>query len=312
MLTGSESYNEYISRIQNVIKFISENISENLNLNSLSEAAYFSPFHFHRIFSAIVKETPLDFVKRVRLEKAANMLIHNKSFSITEICYDCGFSSPAVFSRSFKNHFGKSATEWKKENIKKSKNSKTGSKKSKADFHSGYYFENINFDFQNNTERTKMNVEVKNISKITVAYAANLEGYKTEKIAEAWERITKWAYANRVIGPASKFIGISFDNPDITPRDKCRYYACISINDNTEVSNGIGKLELKEGRYGVYRFKGGMTEIEQTYKNLYGSWLPESGYQPDDHPCYEIYYKNPDSEPIGIVEMDIFIPLKPL
>lgn len=311
MLTSSESYNEYISRIQNVIKFVTENIAENLDLNSLSRAAFFSPFHFHRIFSAIVKETPLDFVKRIRLEKAAGMLAYSKKHSITEIAFECGFSSSSVFSRAFKTHFGCSATEWKKEYLRKSKNSKTKSNTGKDKTVPQNYFDSGNNTVRNNLSSFEMEVDVKNIPQITVAYSANLEGYFENKIAAAWSKIINWAKATGLILPATKFIGVGFDAPDITPKDKCRYYACISIPENTEVNNGIGKMELKEGKYGVYRFRGSVLDIEKTYKQLYTNWLPLSGYQPADHPCYEVYYKFPNSEPKAIIEMDIFIPIKP-
>ena len=45
---------------------------------------------------------------------------------------------------------------------------------------------------------------------------------------------------------------------------------------------------------------------------VFGGWLPESGYQPDDRLCYEIYQNDPKEHPEGIHIVDICVPVKPL
>ncbi len=68
---------EYVSRINRVIDFIEKNIDRDLSLEALAKLAYFSRFHFHRIFRAMVGETLNQFIQRVRIEKAAAQLIGN-------------------------------------------------------------------------------------------------------------------------------------------------------------------------------------------------------------------------------------------
>ncbi len=125
------SQKEYISRINKVIDYINDNISEKNNLEKLAEIACFSQYHFHRIFTAIIKETPVDFLLRLRLEKAANIFLTNNEISITQIAFDCGFTSVAIFSRLFKQHFNLSPKQFRDE-LQKSKNSKIDSKIGKA------------------------------------------------------------------------------------------------------------------------------------------------------------------------------------
>ncbi len=69
---------EYIHRINKVIDYIEAHIDGDLSLEILADVASFSPFHFHRIFSAFVGETLNDFIKRLRIEKAASLLINNE------------------------------------------------------------------------------------------------------------------------------------------------------------------------------------------------------------------------------------------
>ena len=84
----------YIKRINDVVVYIDANLQEELSLKKLSEIACFSPFHFHRIFSALLNETPNQYIMRRRLEKIANVLLLDESItSLTNMAQDHGFKS---------------------------------------------------------------------------------------------------------------------------------------------------------------------------------------------------------------------------
>ena len=91
---------EYTARINRVIDYIEANIAKDLSLGELAQVAQFSPFHFHRIFSAMVGETLNEFIWRIRVEKAADRLITNPKKSVTEIAFECGFSGSSTFAWS--------------------------------------------------------------------------------------------------------------------------------------------------------------------------------------------------------------------
>ena len=114
MSIQESSRTEYISRINKVLKYVYAHYNEQINLMQLAEIAHFSPFHFHRIFSMLTGETPADFCLRIRTEKAAQRLKDSPRKNISDIAFDCGFSSMALFARTFKKHFGMSATAYRK------------------------------------------------------------------------------------------------------------------------------------------------------------------------------------------------------
>lgn len=97
---------EYRSRLNRAIDYIQNHYDEDLNLAKLAEVACFSKFHFHRLFRTLVGETVNDFVRRVRLEKSIQKITRDKSKSITQIAFDCGFSSSQNFAKIFKSQFG--------------------------------------------------------------------------------------------------------------------------------------------------------------------------------------------------------------
>lgn len=94
---------EYRSRINRVMDYIDIHLDQPLELKSIAEIANFSPFHFHRIFTFLIGETPIDYIQRLRIEKAACRLRENMDISISEIADSCGFCTVSLFSRVFKS-----------------------------------------------------------------------------------------------------------------------------------------------------------------------------------------------------------------
>jgi AraC-like DNA-binding protein len=109
---------EYAARMNRVVDHIQRHLDDPLDLEQLASIAFFSPFHFHRLFSAWMGETIQAFVQRLRLERAAAELVFDLRKSITAIALDCGFSGSSVFARAFKEAFGVSATEWRNRKIR--------------------------------------------------------------------------------------------------------------------------------------------------------------------------------------------------
>ena len=92
--------------LQKAIRFIHENYTSDISLEDISEHLNVSPFYFSRIFSKSTGLTFKTYVNRYRIEKAMSM-IHATTRPITEIAYECGFSSIRTFNRVFKLICGK-------------------------------------------------------------------------------------------------------------------------------------------------------------------------------------------------------------
>jgi len=315
---------EYISRINRVIDYIEKNIDKNLSLINLAKIANFSPFHFHRIFRAIAGEALNQFILRIRIEKAAAQLINNPKKSITEIAFDCGFSSSATFARAFKETFGMSATKWRSGKNRKisktnSKQSQTLSKIREENVISSYYINGVTFNQLWSIKmknKNQIQVEVKEMPELHVAYIRHIGPYKgdSELFEGLFNKLMTWAGPRGLLHfPETKVLAVYHDNPEITAEDKLRTSACISIAEDTPVDGEIGKMAVPGGKFAVARFElAGSEEYEEAWNTVFGIWLPESGYQPDDRPCYELYQNDPKEHPQGIHIVDICIPVKPL
>lgn len=308
---------EYRSRINRVLDYIEKNIDREFTLDELAGIAFFSKYHFHRIFTSIMGETLFDFIQRTRIEKAAYMLINDRNRTVTSITYDCGFSSHALFTRTFRKYFGMSPSQWRKE---KSNLSQAAGNGSQAESNPGEaarsvpvyveYTENSTYwRFTMNTEH--QTVEVKDLPETTVAYVRHIGPYKGDaKLFESlFGKLCGWAGPRNLIGNDAKFIVVYHDNPDITAENKLRISVSLVVPASTEVSGETGKMTIEAGKYAVSRFRVSQDEFQEAWSWVYGTWLPQSGYQPEDRPCFEMY---PEEAKDGKFAVDICVPVKPL
>jgi AraC-like DNA-binding protein len=72
-----------------------------------------SRVQLHRKLTALVEQPASEFIRTIRLNKAASLL-KKKSGNIAEIAYDVGFTNPSYFSECFRAQFGKLPSEYKK------------------------------------------------------------------------------------------------------------------------------------------------------------------------------------------------------
>jgi AraC-like DNA-binding protein len=84
--------------------FIDNNYADRIDLDNISDEAYFSKFHFIRLFKKIYGKTPHQYLIFVRIEKATMMLRTGKA--VTEVCYAVGFESLSSFGSLFKRIVG--------------------------------------------------------------------------------------------------------------------------------------------------------------------------------------------------------------
>jgi AraC family transcriptional regulator len=305
--------NEYIARINKAFDYIESNLGNQFTLQELADIANFSKFHFNRIFYGVVGETPFQFITRVRIERAASLLLSPANESITDIAFKCGFTDISVFSRNFKNFFGVSASQYRKAKTKNSNLSQIDSKnKQLPDKPSTYFcFESKTIKWKANMELNK-SVEIKDLPKMTVAYIRHIGPYQgNDKLFEKlWNKLFSWAGPRNLIGgPDFKSLIIYHDDPNVTVEDKLRLSVCITVPPSTKVDGEVGKMELESAKYVIARFVVDATQFGEAWQWLYGQWFPSSGYQPDDKPCFEMYPEEPKD---GKFTVDICVPVKPL
>ena len=104
----------YHARMQRVLDHIDQHLDENLGLAVLSNVAAFSPFHFHRQFTATFGVPVHRYVQLARMKRASHRLAYRGADSVTEIAMDAGYETPDAFARAFRQRFGQSPSAFRK------------------------------------------------------------------------------------------------------------------------------------------------------------------------------------------------------
>lgn len=282
----------YIERISAVLQHIEANFGKRLCIEELASIAGFSCFHFHRIFMSYVGESPASYMRRLMLEKSARSLkYHNEN--ITEVALTHGFETPSSYTKAFKNVFGVSPSEYK------------------AEHRASIMNKLKNFDYSRLQEIVMKNyIETKTIEDMRVLYVRKTGDYGTAA-SEAWPVLMKFCYSNKIMLAGTKCMGLSYDDPTVTPVEKLRYDACITYNGEIEPTGEVGVQTIKGGRYAVFLHKGAYKELAKTYQAIFREWLPNSGETLADIPCFEQYMnRDPRRTKPENLRTEIYIPLK--
>src|SRR5512138_2145565 len=112
MLIDAQVLQDYSDCIEDVKRYIRDHINEPIDRETLAAVAGFSIPHFHRVFSAHVGESAISYMRRLRLERAAQKL-RMGAVDITEVALAAGYETHAAFSKAFKQQFGFSPSQFR-------------------------------------------------------------------------------------------------------------------------------------------------------------------------------------------------------
>jgi AraC family transcriptional regulator len=104
----------YHQQLEKVIVFIGQHLDDELSLERLSDICCVSKFHFHRLFTAFTGLSLQQYIRWLRLKRAAHQLIIDKDQSIINIAINAGFESHEAFSRAFKKACGFSPSQYRR------------------------------------------------------------------------------------------------------------------------------------------------------------------------------------------------------
>lgn len=297
---------EYIKRINKALTYIDENLDTQLCLHTISNIAYYSPFHLHRLFKAITNETVNAYITRKRIEKTAIMLVHKKEYTVTEIANKYGFNSNSTFSRTFKKIYGQSPSAFRKLNMGNfSKISKVNSNNGKVSFITEEYLCNIN----NLKNWIKMNakIEIKEMPKMNLAYVTQIG---VNGIDGAFRQMIKWAVPKGLLAQKeTNMCRVFYDSFKFTDVDKVRMSIGIISSQKLIVDGEVELTVIEKGKNIVGHFIIEPKEFEKSWESLF-IWMNDNGYKKADKHPFEIYHNNFNEHPEKKCIVDFYIPIE--
>jgi DNA gyrase inhibitor GyrI len=124
-----------------------------------------------------------------------------------------------------------------------------------------------------------MNVEVKEMPEFQVAYVRNIGAYGPEGCGRAFEKLMQWA-CPRGFAATGTMLGVSWDNPEITPPEKCRYDACVTVPPGTATEGEVNQQTIPGETFAVYHCRIRVDEFPRVCMELMGEWLPGAATSP--------------------------------
>jgi AraC family transcriptional regulator len=286
----------YARRMHRVLEYIDRHLDEQLELQTLASVANFSPFHFHRLFNAWMGETLGDYVRRRRLEVAAQRMIAQPRLPVLQVALSIGFGSTEAFGRAFKARFGSAPTAWRGAQV-----SNRDQLKSKAD----------QAPARPDRKHGSMKATIVDRQPTSVAYLRHIGPYG-KPISDFWMQVVDpWMQTNGLYGRPR--YGISHDDPGITSPEKLRYDAAVEVPPDFVGAGKHLKTVIPGGKYAVAKFTGSDVEVGDVWAWLLRDWLPASGMQLDSRPFFEHYPIDATYDPqTGAFDCEICIPVSPL
>ncbi len=281
----------YHKRFERVFDYIDQHLAEPINLDQLSQVASFSKYHFHRQFTHYVGMTVNAYVRTLRLREASFQLAFRKDKRVADIALDVGFDCHESFSRAFKQAYGQSPSQFRKQPIWQPWN------------------EGFQLPVRNRSE--KMDVKIVDFAETNLAILEHRG--PPELVNDSVVKFIEWR-KNSGLSPVNvaRNFGIIYDDPKNTEPEKFRFDICGEVKgcdipaNPQNVKSGV----MAGGRCAVIRHHGAHEHIGEKVYYLYRDWLPESGEELRDAPLFFHYLNLRSFVPEHELITDVYLPLR--
>lgn len=278
----AETQNIHKKTIGRITNYIQEHLFEEFKIDELVQMSQLSKYHFREVFKKVTGENIAGYIQRLRIEQIANLLLSTE-MTLDQIAKQTNYQTKNSLSKAFKKHFGISTTEYKKQKKQSLPNT------------------NI-FDFT---------YEIKSVHNLHVLYVEVGSAYKNKSSYRAkWSQVFNYMNALGVEKDRLRLISVSLDDPLITSINQCRFYIGAIIPNHLTVGSKYKKMQLPDGKYAVFKHIEHLSNLHITYREIYETWLPQSGYYANGTISFEIYLNSPLKDDLLELITEIYIPIK--
>jgi AraC family transcriptional regulator len=263
------------ARIGRARRFVRDHAAEPLTLEQIAAAAATSPYHFARIFRALTGETVFTHVSRVRLRRAAALLLE-PGRTITQVASAVGYETAPAFDKAFRRMLGVTPSQFRA--------------RSAAD--RAPLLDRL--DDPDTTPaggldlRLEPHVQDHPPSRFL---CVRRRGLCPEEAPVAWAEFHRVAGHLRIAGAVH--VGASYDDSGPIRERMHRYEAGIAVPARTPLPAGLTAATLPGGRYAVFRYRGSYAHIGRAFDTLVREWAQVTGAVLRPAPCLEIYLDGP-------------------
>jgi AraC family transcriptional regulator len=295
----------YAKRIENVLHYLVAHLDEPLYIHRLAEEAFLSPYHFHRVYVAMMGETVAETIRRHRLHRAA-MKLSASATPVVELATEAGYGSVHAFTRAFRAAYGLPPAQFR---LNGSLNATR--QVALASTHASTLASGMSSPTHRPKEPNMFNladVKIQDLPATRIAALSHHGDY--QKIGETFGRLMAWAAGKGVVKADVRTFGIYYDDPTSKPKEQLRSEACLEIPATFTPDGDAQLMHTAGGRAAVFIFTGPYSELEKPYRWIYDTWLPQSGEEVRDAAPFEEYLNDARNTAPQHLKTAICIPLK--
>ena len=324
----SETRSFYEQCVQRAVEHLAASLDGALELTALAKLAALSPFHFHRVFRGMVGETPLELLRRLRLERAAWQLGSGER-AVTELAFDAGYETHEAFTRSFRSRYGCAPTEFRQRHRAAAKAAGAEATEScdrppqiELPAPCGVHFSPSGaapiLDLRTRgafimSHASHPSIEIETHPEQRVAAVRHVGPYN--QISEAFARLGELAGKHGLFAQAAqrggppKMVGLYYDDPESTPAGELRSDAGLVVPEGVPLPDGLTEVRIPAGRYAKTVHAGPYEQLGDAWSRLMGGWLPSSGERMAEGPSYEVYRNTPMDTAPADLRTELYLPL---
>ncbi len=279
------SANDFLA---DVLAFIDRRLFEPVTLADLAAAAGYSPYHFTRLFAAHFGETPMDYLRACRMQRAAQRLGAIDPPALIELALDCGFESQEAFTRAFRKRFGVPP---------------------------GQYRQSRSLPLE--VSMTHQTADV-----VLLPERARRGAFRIAGVAAEFDKTNKAGIPTlwpKLLGalplPRQAPSGEAFGVVQMIDRDcgRMRYMAGVEVTGDPKLPDGFDVIDLQPQTYAVFRITLNGADLQPqimaAMQEVWGRLIPESGVKPIPAPDFELC--PPGFEPMRAGQiLDYYIPVE--
>jgi AraC family transcriptional regulator len=257
----------YTEVLAEASRFIEGRLGEEVTLEAAADAAGLSPYHFHRIFKAVVGESFAVFVRRRKLHEAAERLVRSTR-SILEIALDYGFESHEGFSRAFQRTYGESPSAFRRRGTISYVNRRPPADRMTLAHLGGMAHEPAIVDKPGG-------------SVVGLEIAGRID---ERDILRLWDGLKKDMPGPEYGADTSEAFGICdytlrYDLRRAACGESYTYFAGFRRREEAQAGGRFAYRLLRDQRYAIFEHAAPLELVERTYQYIYGTWLFHSGME---------------------------------
>lgn len=289
----------YLERVHRALDCVRADLARPIRLEDVARAAGFSPFHFHRVFKALMGETLHQFVQRVRLERALSLMSRGGA-TLTEIALACGLGSSSDFSRTFKQHYGVAPSRFDVDGLRDTRRSELLELMERH----GARPELDRLPPGENPDGFE--VRLRELPARTMAYLRVHDPYRGG-VLEAAQRLVAWAEERELAD--GRWYGYMWEDLDVSALEDCRYDVALEVDD-LRPEGEVGRMRFPPMLVAELELAGDIALEMRALDWLFATWLPASGRLPADQPCFEAWRGRPFAHGTEHFVLAIHLPLE--